>query len=220
MFINQTLFRLRGMRIELLVSNNSNYKGFFYHGNSTSNLKTSMFVKFAYRFSVKGKVKPPKEERLETDIEEMILLSSLDMYNFKKALRALEEYLTQDYFTLVDRLDSGIVPEFNEGFEDFQITLQNSSEKEIIAFRPKFLYNRKNDFYTPVVQIIINRDDVAVNIPVPQFMAIIEYFRLFDLHSSSMGAVSAYTASIGAIRTRNKADAVKSFKSQGVTEGE
>ena len=51
-------------------------------------------------------------------------------------------------------------------------------------------------------------------------MAIIEYFRLFDLHSSSMGAVSAYTASIGAIRTRNKADAVKSFKSQGVTEGE
>ena len=103
----------------------------------------------------------------------------------------------------------------------FQVTIQNSTEKGIMAMRPRFLYSRKNDFYTPVVQVLLNRDDVAVNIPVPRFMSIIEYFKTFDLHSAAMSAVAAYSADIGGISRRStKVDAAKSFKNQGVTESE
>ena len=218
MFIKQRLFNLRGLRIELLVGNNNSYRSFFYTTATTASLGCNPILKLSYSLDVKGKAKGFKDERLPTDIESKILLSQYDMHGFKRMLRDMEEYLEMDYYQMVDKLDSGIVPVFNEGFEDFEIKLQNSSEKEMMLIRPVFSYNRKDDFYVPSIQFLINRDDVAVTIPIPKFLSIVEQFRFFDLHLMGNSLVAAYSANMNSYSQKRTAEKAATFKNQGVTE--
>lgn len=168
------------------------YPKFFKYWKGTSNLSYSAYLNFFLTLDENGKVKKGKKE--ENDISEMFTMSFFDMYALNAVTNKLEILANSDFYTEVDKgEDLGIQIEILPEFKN-TIVLTNTTKKGQLGFRPVVVYNRREDTYYPCIKVFINRDDVGVNIPIPQFLGIIHFLKNFDLHLSAQTLLTTYLA--------------------------
>lgn len=203
MNFKQTIFSIRGLTCQIMVNDgneNSNYSNFFKFWNGTLTLNYSMYLIFNINLDADGKVKKKGHVKSEDDIYESCIFSFFDMFKVKKVAKKLLEDLSSEYYTMEDHVERGLIPTVKPEFKKYLATLTNSTKTNQIGFRPKFVYDRKNDEYLPVVLVIINRDDVGVRIPLDSFLSIMQYILDLNLHDSAVALINASLANKALIK--------------------
>lgn len=197
MKLRQEICSIRGFQCSLEVNDNTEggFSSFIKYYNGINVLKYSMYLRFSISLDADGKVKDYKDRtKSDGDIYESCVFSFFDMFKLKTVAKKLIEDLSSEYYTMEEHIEKGFIPVMKPEFKKYLQTLTNTTKTAQIGFKPKFLYNRKEDEYYPVIVIMINRDDVGVKIPLQSFLSIMQYLVDVDLHNSSTALINASLA--------------------------